>query len=136
MLMGRWTWTWKVVAAGLVGLVCVAFASPAASPFAGSWAGTYALPDLGSGGTVELTISESGVLKGRSVNEDGTGHTLIGHLKPDGSAVGVALFDDPGAPTEFFSGSCSIDPDGKLLCDLIGCIQGDCFSLLVSVSPQ
>ena len=128
-------WKLGAIASGLA-LIGLAFANPAESPFEGSWSGTYSLPDFGGGGTAEFTISNSGVLNGRSVNDDGTGHTLIAHIKPDGSTAGVAIFDDPGNPAEFFSGTCSIVGNGNLFADLTGCIQNDCFTLLVTVAPD
>ena len=108
-------------------------AGPPKNPFTGSWSGSYSLPDLGGGGTVEFTISKTGVLNGMSVNFDGTAHTLIGHIESNGSAVGVAIFQDSGHATEFWSGACWIAADGQMLGDLTGCIQNNCFTLLIAV---
>jgi len=132
--MMRWKKCALALLACVAGLAAVGFTNAAGNPFAGSWSGTYALPDFGGGGTAELDISKSGVLMGRSVNFDGTGHTLIGHVAADGAAVGVAIFDDPGHAAETFSGNCSIDAGGTMVADLTGCIQNNCFALIVTVT--
>ena len=105
------------------------------NPFEGSWAGTYEVIDLGGGGVVDFTISKTGVLKGHSVNNDGTGHTLLGRVNAEGYMLGVAIFEN-GGPTEQFSGQCSIQQNGNLVCELTGCIQTDCFDFTVTVSPH
>jgi hypothetical protein len=126
-------WNLALVTVGFAGLVGVALADPPENPFGGSWAGIYEFPE-GGGGTVEFRVSKTGVLEGRSINEDGTGHTLIGRVNADGWMIGVAIFEN-GGPAEFYSGSCSIKEDGSMVCDVIGCIQNDCFEFTVTVGP-
>lgn len=131
--MSRWkTTAW---AAGLACVMGAALASPPENPFEGSWAGIYQLPKTDGGGTAEFDISNTGVVHGTTVNNNGTVHTLVGRIKDDGWIVGVATSEYHGY-AEFFSGHCVVDANGNIVCDLVGCIPNDCFDLVVIVAPN
>ena len=126
-------WNLTAVAAVLACLAGMAFASPPDNPFEGSWSGTYVVS--GGGGTVEFTITGSGVLHGSAINSDGTATTLIARVSPDGSMHGVAIFDESGNAAESYSGSCWIDGGGNMVCDLTGRIQDRQFTFVGTVAP-
>ena len=97
-------------------------AAPNVSPFAGSWSGTWAIPELGNGGTFDWTISDAGRIDGRLTHTgrpDGDGD-MVGHVHADGdlSFVGMVPGDEPGntwGNGYHFKGTAEIDDDGKLV---------------------
>src|SRR5262245_57927954 len=62
-----------------------AVADPSASPYTGSWSGTYHNETLENGGTMEFSITAEGVLRGSFFNVTyGVPGTLHGTVKDDG----------------------------------------------------
>jgi hypothetical protein len=132
--MTRWKLT--AVAVGFAGLVGVALADPPENPFEGSWDGTYLILTNGQVGTVEFTISRTGALQGTSINEIvGVPADLVGIIDAGGWMRGVAIANRPLSGAQFFSGTCSIDEDGNMICELSNCFQNSCIDFVVTVAP-
>ena len=97
-------------------------AAPNVSPFAGSWSGTWSIPETGAVGDFDWTISNSGRLDGRLTHDgrtDGDGG-MVGHVHADGdlSFVGMAPGDEHGnvwGDGYHFKGTAVIDDDGRLV---------------------
>lgn len=81
----------KLFACALValGATVSALALTAANPFAGSWSGPYV--GANGSGTVDLQISDTGVMTGILVNQDNVSFVLHGHLGSQGQVSAVAL---------------------------------------------
>jgi hypothetical protein len=115
------------LAAALTFGAASALATPSANPFAGSWAGTWEDVTNAQEGTLELTISEQGVMSGVFYNETaGFGGDLNGVVHDDGDmhlvarSNGAGIFD--GTVT-LEGGVLSIDStrkadDATILCSL------------------
>jgi len=111
-------------------------AASAENPFEGSWSGIYEVAQFDVVGIVDFDVSKTGVLHGNAFNEEGGyGRRLVGKVHADGSINGAAVPLAPGTVGESYSGECSLDEGGHMVCDLIGCIRSECFGLLVTVAP-
>ena len=108
-----------------------AVAEPSASPFAGSWSGTWSVAEAGQDGTLDLTISDAGVLSGRVYHaqdgESGWG-TVVGDVRADGrlNLIAFAPADNTtshasGVPHQ---GTVVIDGEGKLVAVFTGTSNG------------
>ena len=117
-----------LVALGVVGAPIQA--DPAASPFAGSWFGTWSVVDsedheVAFFGTFDWTISDAGRITGTDYNTTkGYGGAIVGHVGADGDLrfVREVPLDDPsrginGFP---FHGTATIDDGGKLVVTAAG----------------
>jgi hypothetical protein len=104
--------------------VTTAEAASSASPFAGSWFGTWSVAADGVVGTFDWAISDAGRLTGRTVNTTfGRSGAIVGHVSADGNVKLTRYVpnDDPS------SGYSSYPFQGTAV------IVGD--ELLVSVAP-
>ena len=127
------------LALALGGLFALAGDAHAASPFAGSWCGTY----VASGGPfpgpiegpVALVIGPGGQIEGVLVLE-GITFRFVGVVTEDGEVVLKVLPtgpDESGAPT--FMGTATLSPDGQLLMSLSS-VPFDVFQLEFDLTPQ
>jgi hypothetical protein len=112
-------------AAAVVGVgSAAAEATPSASEFAGSWSGTWSIPERGLDGTYDWTISDAGRITGRvHHSQSGSDGDVVGNVHDDGS-VSLTAFAPNDEPTHgcgfHFQGSAVIDGDGKLVASVIG----------------
>ena len=129
--MSRWVLTGALALGALAAIggfapvVATAVADPSASPFEGSWSGTWSVPDRGVIGTYDWTISESGRIDGTVYNSGlDNGGGVVGHVGDDGKIhfVGYAPNAEHGAGFSGFGfqGTAEIDEDGKLVISAVG----------------
>jgi hypothetical protein len=128
--MTRWTVAGCMALAAIsaaavldVGAATVAAAQDA-SPFAGSWSGTWEIAERGLTGAYDWTISDTGRIEGTvGHDQSGEGGSVVGRVHADG-AVNLTAFapgDDPSSGSGFhFDGTAVIDDDGKLVVSVIG----------------
>jgi len=128
--MTRWTLAGCMALAAMGAVAVLDLGTPTAeaatdaSPFAGSWSGTWSVPERGLTGAYDWTISDAGRIEG-TVDHDqsGEGGTVVGRVHADG-AINVTAFapgDDPSSGSGFhFGGTAMIDDDGRLVVSVIG----------------
>jgi hypothetical protein len=126
--MTRWTLAgcMALAALGAVAVLDVgaptAVAAQDASPFAGSWSGTWYIVEIDTTGTFDWTISDAGRIDGTltHTSNDVPGGAVTGQVSADGSLlfVGQTPSDEPGGGSGHngfpFKGTAVIHSDGKL----------------------
>jgi len=100
-------------------------AAPSVSEFAGSWSGTWSIPERGIFGDYDWTISDAGGIDGTlSHAVNGMTGTMRGHVGADGNLmfIGMAPNDVPDTGTNGFAfqGTAVIDGDGRLVVSATG----------------
>jgi hypothetical protein len=123
-------WLAPLLAAIALG-TSTALATPSASPYAGSWSGTYHNETFDSGGRLDFSIDDQGGLDGTFFNETyGVGGTLHGTVKDDGKfhVIGKSSLSSG----QIYDGTLSIE-DGHLLIDATR--RGDGSKIIGDLTP-
>lgn len=103
-----------LVTLGLVALGCGGSGggTPAGpSPFAGTWAGTFAIPSLGDSGTSNITIASDGTVAGTGHN---TTENLDFNINGSITSPGTVSVTISGGATGAGSGTWAIAQNGNL----------------------
>ena len=91
-------------------------AIPTPSPFAGTWAGTYATPSVAQNGTATITISIDGTVAGSGHNNTtGNNFTMAGAITNGGVVAGSL----GGGLTGTLNGTLAIAGNGHLTGSII-----------------
>jgi hypothetical protein len=117
----------------VVAMIALAFAATPAqaapsNPFAGEWSGNFYGP--GVEGTVDWTISPSGVITGTFYNTTlDIGGTMVGHVDKDGNLHLNPNIYGPGpggegGNGEHHAGTATINEDGQLVGETVGVWHG------------
>jgi hypothetical protein len=118
--MTRWMLAGFMALTALGAVGAPAQADPPANPFAGSWSGTWSHVEDEVVGTVALTISDAGWIRGSVYNAtDGRSGTNVGHVGADGKLLIIAFVptDEPAGGGSGYphQGTAVIDGDGNLV---------------------